>query len=341
MVGDAFRQGGQLQQLILVAVVGVDGGDVEDALGQGARLVEHHDLRFGQHLQVVASLHQNTGPGGAADAAEEGEGHRDHQGAGTGHHQEVEGPLDGVQPAHLSEQGREEGQGHGGQHHDGGIPPGKAGNEMLRLGLSAAGVLHQVQNSGDGGLLKGPGDLDLQQAGQVDAAGDHVVAGLDLPGEGLAGESGGIQGGAALQHHAVQGDALSGLDNDGVSHCHLLRVHLLQTILRLDVGVVGADVHEGGDGSPGPIHRVALEQLAHLIEQHDEDGLRVLSDGQGADGGQGHQEVFIKDLPVGDVAYRPPQHIPADHGVGHQKNGQPPPPGQGEQDRGYKQHAAG
>ena len=48
---------------------------------------------------------------------------------------------------------------------------------------------------------------------------------------------------------------------------------------------------------------IALEQLAHLKEQHDEDRLRELrlgswqeSDAEGSDGGNGHEEMLIEGI---------------------------------------------
>ena len=296
MVGVALRQGRHLQEPVLIALIRVDGGDVEDALSEGAGLVKDHDLGVGQHLQVVAALHQNARPGGPADAAEEAQRHRDHQGAGAGDDQEDQGLMEPLAPVPAAQQGGEHGQQHGRHHHAGGVVPGEPGDEVLRLGLFAGGVLHQVQDLGHGGLLKGLGD----------------------PNQGLPGEGGGVQGGAPLQDDAVQGHPLSGLDDDGVSHLHLIGVHLDQFPVLLHIGVVRADVHQGGDGLPGLAHGVALEELAHLVEEHDEDGLGVLAGGKGPHSGNGHQEVLVKDLAVGDVPHRLPEHIPADEQVGDQ-----------------------
>ena len=57
---------------------------LKHALGQGAGLVKDHELRVGQRLQIVAALDQNALAGGAADAAEEAQGHGDDQRAGAG-----------------------------------------------------------------------------------------------------------------------------------------------------------------------------------------------------------------------------------------------------------------
>ena len=113
----------------------------------------------------------------------------------------------------------------------------------------------------------------------------------------------------------------------------------------LHVGVVGADVHQAGDGLAGLAHGVALEQLAHLVEQHDEHGLGVLAlaEEAGAKGphrGQGHEEVLVEHLAVGDVADSPPEHVPADDEVGGQKQGEAPKALIGHQYRGDEQHRA-
>lgn len=59
----------------------------------------------------------------------------------------------------------------------GGVVPGEFSDKVFRLGLLFAGILHQVQDLGHGGFPKGPGDPDMEQAGQVDTAADHLVPG--------------------------------------------------------------------------------------------------------------------------------------------------------------------
>ena len=331
MGAEAFGQRGQLQQLPLVNFLGVHCGHGEGALGQGAGLVKDHNARLGQRLQIVAALDQNAVLGGAADAAEEGQGNGDHQGAGAGDHQEDQGPLHPHHPLAFGQSGQKaKTQGvirqlaHRGQdrqsqrreHHRRGIVPGKFGDEVFRLGLFGGGVLHQVQNFGHRGLPEGLAHRNAQHAGQVDAAADDLVPVPHIPGQGFAGEGGGVQGGRPLQHGPVQRDPLPRLYHDDVAHGHLLRVHLDQLAVPLDVGVVRTDVHQGGDGLAAAVHGHALKQLAHLIEEHDGHALPVLAAAEGAHRCHRHQEVFIKHLAVFDVAHRAPQHIPADNQIG-------------------------
>ena len=304
MVGVAFRQGRQLQQPGFRNVVGMDGGHIEYALGQRAGLIKDHDLGTGQYFQIVAAFDQNAVPRGPADAAEEGEGHRDDQSAGAGDHQKIERPGDGVGPGDGGKQRGQERQRHGGEHHGGRVIAGEFGNKVFRFGLFAAGVLHQVQNLGDGGFRKGAGHLDRQHAGQIHAAGDHVVPALHLAGQGLAGKGGGVYRGGALQYYAVQRDALACLDDDGAAHRHLLRGHLDQGPILFYIGIIGPDIHQGSDRLAGLGHRVALEELAHLIEEHDENGLRVFAHTERPHSGQGHEKVLVKDLAASRAALK-------------------------------------
>ena len=363
VIGPVLRQSGGLEELFLcIGFLGVDGGDGEGAPGQGAGLVKDHGLRMGQGLQIVAALDQDAAPAGAADAAEKAQRHGDHQGAGAGDHQEYERPVEPVLPDGAREEARQgagvqKGQGQRrqreqqrrGDHHAGSVVPGEAGDEVLAGGFFLAGVFHQVQNLGDGGLLAAAGDLHPQKARLVDAAADDDVAGHHVPGHGFSGEGGGVQGGSALQHLSVQGDPLAGLDDDHVPHRHVLRVHLLNgTVLRFQVGGVGADVHQGGDGLAGLAHGVVLEQLSHLVEEHHEHRLAVLPGAEGAHGGQGHEEILVKDLAVCDVADGPPYDVPADDEVGdeiqrprRQRPGPLPCPADGKQGDGGGQRDGG
>ena len=260
----------------------VDGGDLKDTPGQGAGLVEDHGGHVGQGFQVVGALDQDTGPAGSADTGEEGKGNGDHQGAGTGHDQEGQGTINPLAPKggaaqNQADNGRKDCQGQGRIAHHGGIDPGELGDEILGLGLPGGGVFHQVQNLGDGGFTELLGGADFQNAIEVDAAADDFVAGLCLPGDALAGEGGGIQGGGALLYNAVDGDLFAGLDHDNGADFHLVRVHLFKNPVMLDIGVVRADVHQLADVPAALAHGVALEELANLVEEHHADGLYVVA----------------------------------------------------------------
>ena len=66
----------------------------------------------------------------------------------------------------------------------------------------------------------------------------------------------------------------------------------------LEVGVIRPDVHEVGYIFPALSYGIALEELADLVEEHDRDALTVLTEHDGSDCRDCHQEILIKDLAV-------------------------------------------
>ena len=106
------------------------------------------------------------------------------------------------------------------------------------------------------------------------------------------------------------------------------------------MGAVRANIHKLGNGAAGLVHRQALEQLAHLVEEHNPHRLGVLTQHQSAQGGHAHEEVFVKNLAVGNVANGLPQHIPPHYKIGDEEDGQPPqPPRLGGEHRRNEQYA--
>ena len=90
------------------------------------------------------------------------------------------------------------------------------------------------------------------------------------------------------------------LDHDDVADLNLFGIDLFELAVPLNVGVIGADVHQGADGFAALAHRIALEQLAHLVKQHDRDGLFQLAHAQRTHRRHHHQEVLVEHLPVKD-----------------------------------------
>ena len=306
------------------ALHGADLDDLEGTLGQGAGLIEDDDAGIGQLFQIGRALDEDAAGGSAADAAEEAQRDGDDQRAGAGDDEEGQGAVDPVAEAgglahQQQDHRREEGQRQCAVADSGGVDAGKAGDEVLGTSLLHAGVFHEVEDLGDGGFAELLGGADLQQTGHVDAAADDLVAALDVAGKALAGEGGGVQGRGALHDDTVDGDALAGLDHDHGADFHIIGVHLLQlAVLVLDVGVVGADVHQAGNALAALAHGDALEQLADLVEEDNGAALNVIAQREGAHGGYGHQEALVKGLAVFDAEKCLAQDVPADYEVGDQ-----------------------
>ena len=163
----------------------------------------------------------------------------------------------------------------------------------------------------------------MEHAAHVDAAGKDLVAGFDFARRALAGEGGGIERRASAGDDAVDGHFLAGLDDDDRAGGDLVGIDALEAAVSFDVGVIGADIHEGADAAAAFADGVALEQFAGLVEEHDGDGLgvvAVLVNGQrhGADRGHGHEEILVEDLAVFDALERFAENVVADGQIRHE-----------------------
>ena len=315
----ALGRGGQGQQAVFLPVDSRYLLHGEHTAGEGAGFIEHRDLGMAEGLEIIAALYQHSHARGAADPAEKAEGHRDDQGTGARYHQEGQRPVQPV-PEHLprDQQRRHRGQQDGRDDHDGGVYRGKPGDKRFALRLFLRGVLHQIENAADGGFPELLGNPHRQNAGLIHTAAQDLLSLLYGAGHALPGQGAGIQQGGALFHHAVQRHPLAGAHQNPVAGVHLKGVHRDRFVPLKPGGGIRADIHQLADGAAGFLHGVVLEQLAHLIEQHDGDGLAVLAHEKGADRGKGHQEIFVKYLAADDVPQGLPHDVPADDRVGSQ-----------------------
>ena len=198
MRGILLRQSRAFQHLICFkARLRMDGGYGKGAFRQGACLVKHHSVRLGQRFQIVAALDQNTALGGAADTAEKAQRYGDHQRAGAGDDQKGQRPVEPVRPdgarqksgkggQHRQQDRRDQEQSQRRIHHTGGIVFGKPGDKLLAdlaffsLEFSTSSrILETVDSS------QGFGHRHPQQARQVHAAADDVIAHTDALGAGI------------------------------------------------------------------------------------------------------------------------------------------------------------
>ncbi len=285
-------------------------GHLEDALGQRPCFIKDNALYLRQQLQVVGALDQYSLLAGSAQASKEAQRNRDHQSAGAGDNQERQcsvnpgSPVTGHSQKRHTDDWRQHGQCQRAVADGRRIHPCKPGNKRLRPGLMRAGILHQLQNLRNSGLSEFPGCLYLQNARHVDAAADDLIARLYVPRQAFAGQCTGVQCRGALQHHTVNRHLLSGLHHDNGARFHLIRIHLLQHAVSLNVCVIRTNVHQGTDIPAAFPDRIALEQLPDLIEEHNGNRLVVIAaplidcQCKGADGRNRHQEILIKHASV-------------------------------------------
>ena len=79
---------------------------------------------------------------------------------------------------------------------------------------------------------------------------------------------------------------------------------------------VRADIHETGNGMAGPVYSQVLEPFANLVEQHDGNRFRIFADAKGSDGGNAHEEMFIENPAMGDIAQCLPENVIAQDKIG-------------------------
>ena len=322
----------------------MDTGHLKHAPGQGTGLVKDHRGYIRQGFQVVGALDQDPLPAGTADAGKEAQRDGDYQRAGAGHNQECEGPVDPLPPGPGAAQDqtdnrRQHRQCQGCIAYGRGIDPGKPCNKVFAFGFPGGRILHQVQDLGNGGFTELFFGADLEHARQIDAAGDNLLANGHISGDTLSGKGRGIQRGGAFLHNAVDGHLFTGLHHDQRTNLHFVGIHLLQNAIPLHIGIIRADVHKLTDVAATLAHRIALEPLTDLVEQHHGNGLQVIpfhggpvlinGQGQGPQGGNRHQKAFIEDLTVPDALPGLFQNVSADYIVDRQIERQAHPSAKG------------
>ena len=309
----------------------MDGPHLEASLSQGAGLIEDQRIHPGQLFHVIGALHQNALFGRAAQTAEKGQGNRNHQRAGAGDHQKVQGPGRPFAPLAAEKHRRNQEQQQGADDHAGGVDPGKAGDEALHLRLFGGRFLHQAQDAGHGAFRIGALHLDGDHAAQVDAAADHVFACHLVHRQAFPRQGGGVDRGGAFQNFAVQRDLFAGLHQNDLAGLNVLRRNLQLMTVPEDGGGIGTNLHQRGDGTAALAHGHALEPLAHLIEQHNGHALFVIPQRKRAQRSQRHQKLFVEDLPVQNVPPGGKQHVIARSQIGRREDQQLPQPRVGQQ----------
>ena len=146
--------------------------------------------------------------------------------------------------------------------------------------------------------------------------------------DGLSGERRGVELGRAVDDDTVDWHALARLDNDDGTGADLGGVDLLKLAVLLDVCIVRRDVHHGRDGLAALAHGVALEELAHLVEEHDCGAFGHVGLGLGeqyhresAERRNRHEEGLVEGIPSANVARGLEQGLVAGDEVGDEEEG--------------------
>ena len=158
--------------------------------------------------------------------------------------------------------------GHDHWHKDAGDLVGHA----LDGSLGASGLVHQADNARKGGVLPHRRCLDGNPAATAHGGGGHAVARALLHRDGLSGDGGLVDGGGALEHHAVHRHGLAGANDDALAGANVLGGHAHLDVVPHHGGRLGSQVHEGGNGVGGLALGAGLEVLAQVDEGQDHTG---------------------------------------------------------------------
>ena len=240
--------GGSLGQELLLCQRAVQGEDICHggvARGDGAGLIQNDGVHVVEVLQALGGLNQNAHLRGLACAHHDGHRGGKAQGAGAGDNQHGNGVGQGELKAHAGNEP------HNGRHNSyGDDHRHKHAADLVRQPgdgrLGVAGLVHQADDLGKGGVLPHLGGLELKGAVFVDGGGDDLVARVLLHGDALARDGGLVHIAVALCDDAVYWNALAGTDDHNIPGHHLLRGDGL---------LHPAPEHHGGFG--GQIHQLA------------------------------------------------------------------------------------
>ena len=261
-VGEVLLEaGGQLQNFALAATgEGDDLDHLGGSAGQGAGLVEDDGVSLGQGLEVLAALDGDMACAALAHGRKNGQRHGELEGAGEIDHQAGDG-AGGVPGQGVGDDGSTETPG------DQTI--GQSQRTVLGAGLQLLGLL----DHGHDLVVAVCAALGL--GGQDALALFHHSAGVDggtdglAHRHGLAGQSGLVDHGFALDDGAVQRDHVAGADDDLVARVDLGERHEHFGTLCADPDLIDIQGHAAGQVVEALLAGPLLQQGADVEQEHD------------------------------------------------------------------------
>ncbi|KJL42767.1 hypothetical protein RR49_00237 [Microbacterium ginsengisoli] len=295
--------------------------DGHGAGGDGAGLVQHDGVDAAGLLQHLGSADQDAqlrAPPGADKQRgrrrqPERARARDDQRRHRGGERDLRGSPD--QKPHRE---RDDGEGDDDGDEDRGDPVGEA----LHLRLPGLRLLHQPGHPGQLRVRADPGELHQQPAAGVHRRADHLRAGGDFDGDGLAGQHRLVHRGDTLGDDTVGGDLLPRPHHHDVAGHQLGDRDALLDTRAEDDGVFRAQLQQGAQSLPGLPLRAGLQVAAEEDEHRHQCGdlqIHLVTAGlRGADEGHAHPHPghpgTAEEQGIQGPAERS-QHAEADQGV--------------------------
>ena len=193
------------------------------------------------------------------------------QGAGAGDHQHGNAGGEGKLQTLACQ--KPDGGGNQGDGHDHGDK--HAGNPICQAGdggLGAAGLLHQADDLGEGGVFSHLVRPKFQESGGAYCGGGYGVAGALFYGDAFTGEGTLIHRGPALQDGAVHGNPAPGPHQDCVAHLDLGGGDFDLLSVSQNGGRLRRQVHKLANGVSGFSFGPGLQKFAQGDEGEDHGG---------------------------------------------------------------------
>ena len=197
------------------------------------------------------------------------------------------------------------------------------------------GVFHKFQYAGGGRLAKFLYCPYAQHSAQVHAAGIDFVTGADAARDALTRNGHSVKRRFALYHNAVHRHLFARLDNYYVIYLYFGRIYHNHLAVLFQIGRVGTNIHQVGYAAPAAPFGDMLKQLPYLEKEHNEHrfgelrlGTRQKTNGQRANGSDGHQKVFVQRFAVCKALRSLFQGVESGHQIWHKVNQQQLPGGQ-------------
>lgn len=304
---------------------------MELSLGQRTSLIHDYRLRMRERLQIVAALYQDAVFGRTADTAEKAQRHRDDQRTWAGDNEERQRTIDPAGERLPRNERRQHCQNYSGNDHAGRIEPGKLSDKLLRLCLAGGGFFHQLHDFGGSGFRRRLGNDQFHRTGQIHTAAANRIAHTGCHRHGFACQRSGVDGGVSLKDLRIQRDLFAGAHQNVFAHFHFVHQHRFRLAVPEYCRLIRAEIQQIGHCLAGTSYGDLLEKLTHLVEQDDFHRLRILPDGKRRNGGDRHQKILIKHLPVRNVPHSLFQHTESRHQIHCQEDQQLCPPEQRQQ----------
>ncbi len=272
-----------------------------------------------ERIQIAAALYQNAASRSRTDACKITQGHRKHQGAGTGNHKEHQRAPKPYLKRAQPQQRRNCSQKYRQQHNNRRINTSKTGDKAFRSGFLPSRVFHKLQYLHNRRFPEWLFHTDAECTVHVDAAAQCGIARLYAPRQGFPRQRGSIQHCPPFLNDTIQRNPFACFHQNKIADNNLFRRDFLRSAFRHTPRKIRTDIQQGCNGFTGARNSVILKCLAHLIKQHYKYGFRHFPNSKRANRRKRHQEIFIEHLPARNIFHCPQKYVIPENEVCCQK----------------------